>query len=80
MANIHDYANKGLTTAVSLAASLCLFIFSLSVCLSVCMYVCLFVCLFVYLFKHFETKAVIQRGPIEHEQIINISSNRRMKK
>ena len=26
----------------------------------------------------FETKAIIQRGPIEHEQIINISSNRRM--
>ena len=28
---------------------------------------------------HFETMAIIQRGLIEHEQIINISSNRRMK-
>ena len=28
---------------------------------------------------HFETKAIIQRGLIEHQQIINISSNRRIK-
>ena len=32
-----------------------------------------------HLWEHFETKAVILRGLIEHEQIINRSSNRRMK-